>query len=245
VTVPTAPAADQKRLLEVQAADLKAQQARHRRSTLPVLAQLDELTARVVDLGDERAARGAVVGDLRREVTKIEDDVASVRARAERDNARLQSGQGTPKDLQALSNELEALSRRTTELEDTELEAMERLEAAEAELASAETQHGEIAGQIAELEELRDAAFSEIDAELDQIAAERKNAADGLDAGLISLYEKLRDQHGGIGAAPLVRGQCQGCHMTLNAGDLAAIVAAPADQVVRCEECGRILVRDA
>jgi len=243
--VPTAPAADQKRLLAVQDADLRAQQARHRRATLPVLSQLDELTGRVIDIGDERAARSSAVSDIRREVTKIEDDVATVRARAERDTARLSSGQGTPKDLQALSSELEALSRRASDLEDVELEVLERLEVAEAELAAAETQHAEIAAQIAELEVTRDAGFAEIDRELAAIVDERAAAAEGLDAGLVALYEKLRDQHGGIGAATLVRGQCQGCHMTLNAGDLAAIVAAAPDQVVRCEECGRILVREA
>ena len=243
--MPTAPAADQKRLLAVQDADLRAQQARHRRATLPVLSQLDELTGRVIDIGDERAARSSAVSDIRREVTKIEDDVATVRARAERDTARLSSGQGTPKDLQALSSELEALARRASDLEDVELEVLERLEVAEAELAAAETQHAEIAAQIAELEVTRDAGFAEIDRELAAIVDERAAAAEGLDAGLVALYEKLRDQHGGIGAATLVRGQCQGCHMTLNAGDLAAIVAAAPDQVVRCEECGRILVREA
>lgn len=242
--MPTAPAADQRKLLEVQAADLAAQQARHRRSTLPVLSQLDELSGRVIDLGDERAARSAAVGDLRREVTKIEDDVASVRARAERDNARLTSGQGSARDVQAISSELEVLARRTSELEDVELEAMERLETAEAELVAAERQHGEIASQIALLEEQRDSAFREIDRELATIAADRAAAANGLDAALLALYERLRDSNGGIGAAPLVRGQCQGCNMKLNAGDLAAIDAAAPEQVVRCEECGRILVRE-
>jgi len=212
---------------------------------LPVLAQLDELTARVIDIGDERAARSALVSDIRREVTKIEDDVAAVRARADRDNARLASGQGTPKDLQALSSELEVLARRTSDLEDVELEVLERLEVAEAELASAETQHAEIAAQIDELEEQRDAAIAEIDRELLVIAQERAAAVEGLDPALVALYEKLRDQHGGIGAAALIRGQCQGCNMSLNAGDLAAIVASAPDHVVRCEECGRILVREA
>ena len=243
--MPTAPAADQLKLLDVQAADLRAQQALHRRATLPVLLQLDELTGRVVDLSDERAARGAVVGDARREVTKIEDDVAAVRARAARDNARLASGQGTPKDLQALSSELEVLNRRVTALEDTELEVMERLEEAEKELASADTQHREIAAQIAELERERDLAFAAIDAELAQIKAERTAAAEGIDTTLLGLYAKLRDAHGGIGAAALLRGQCQGCNMTLNAGDLAAIEGSAPEQVVRCEECGRILVRGA
>lgn len=241
--MPTAPAADQRRLLDVQAADLATQQAIHRRATLPVLAQLDELTGRVVDLGDERAARGAVVGDLRREVTKTEDDVAAVKARAARDNARLESGEGTPRDLQALSSELEVLTRRWSDLEDVELEAMERLEAAEAELASADTQHREIAAQIEELERQRDTAFAEIDAEIARIKGERAEAAVGIDTDLLALYSKLRDTHGGIGAAQLMRGQCQGCNMSLNAGDLAAIEHAAPDEVVLCEECGRILVR--
>ena len=243
--MPTAPAADQIRLLEVQAADLKAQQARHRRASLPVIAQIEELTERVNDLGDERAARSAVVTDARREVTKIEDDVAAVRARAARDNVRLASGQATPKDLQALTSELEVLARRTNDLEDEELEILERLETAEAELASAVHQHDEISRQIAELEVQRDAAVAEIDRELAAIASERDAAATGLDGPLVVLYEKLRDQHGGIGAATLVGGQCQGCHMKLNAGDLATIEAAGPDQIVRCEECGRILVRGA
>ena len=243
--MPTAPAADQKRLLDVQAADLKAQQARHRRASLQVLAQIEELTERVVDLGDERDARAAVVTDARREVTKIEDDVASVRARAARDNVRLASGQSTPKDLQALTSELEVLARRTSDLEDEELEIMERLETAEVELASAVRQHEEIGRQIAELEVQRDAAFAEIDVELASIAAERDAAATGLDDALVTLYEKLRDHNGGIGAAALIGGQCQGCHMKLNAGDLATIEAAPAEHIVRCEECGRILVRGA
>ncbi|GMA34099.1 zinc ribbon domain-containing protein [Demequina litorisediminis] len=61
----------------------------------------------------------------------------------------------------------------------------------------------------------------------------------------MALYEKLRDQHGGVGAAALRGSQCLGCHMTLNPADLRTIASAAPDAVVRCEECGRILVRKA
>lgn len=243
--MPVAPAGDQRRLLDVQDADLRAQQARHRRAHLPVLAQIEELAARAADLDEERVARSTEVSDIRREVTKAEDDVQAVRARADRDNARLNAGQGTSKDLQALQSELEVLTRRQGALEDVEIEAMQRLEDAENALAAAAKQHDAIVAQIAELAVERDAEFAKIDAELATIVGAREAAAAGLDAGLISLYERLRDHQGGIGAAALVGGQCQGCHMSLNAGDLAAIEAAPADQIVRCEECGRILVRES
>ena len=41
----------------------------------------------------------------------------------------------------------------------------------------------------------------------------------------------------------LRRRECGGCRLTLNPSDLATIAAAPSDEVVRCEECSRILVR--
>ena len=65
----------------------------------------------------------------------------------------------------------------------------------------------------------------------------------GLDAGLVALYERLRGQLGGSGAAALRGSRCEGCRLELNPLDLEQIRARPVDAVVRCEECGRILVR--
>ncbi len=243
--MPTAPAADQERLLAVQELDTHLQQARHRRASLPVLATIAELEAEAVDVGERVVALGTEAGDIRREVTKAEDDVQSVRARAERDRERLDSGQGSAKDLQALQGEVETLAKRQSDLEDVELEAMERLEAADEALATAKARADEIAKALAAAASERDAAFAEIDAEIAGLAAERAAAAEGIDAGLAALYEKNREAHGGIGAAALRGNQCLGCNMDINPGDLAAIQAAPADQVCRCEECGTILVRGA
>ncbi|MGI9007232.1 MAG: zinc ribbon domain-containing protein [Streptosporangiaceae bacterium] len=53
----------------------------------------------------------------------------------------------------------------------------------------------------------------------------------------------MRAQHGGVGAAALHQRRCQGCHLTLNTVDVNTIRAAPPDEVLRCEECRRILVR--
>jgi predicted nucleic acid-binding Zn-ribbon protein len=243
--LPQAPAADQRRLLDVQDADTRIAQAKHRRANLPVLAQIAELAGRAQDLDVMRGQALVEVTDIQREVTKAEDDVQSVRARAERDNARLNSGEGTPRDLQALQSELEALAKRQSALEDVELEAMERLEEAQSRVTAAATQVAAITAQVAELEVARDAEFAAIDAELEELAAARAAAAQGLDAGLLALFEKLRVSGGGVGAARLVGGQCQGCHMSINSVELARIENAPEDDVVRCEDCGRILVRGA
>ncbi|MFN3867179.1 MAG: zinc ribbon domain-containing protein [Demequina sp.] len=243
--MPTAPVADQLRLLDVQDADLRIQQARHKRDHLPVHAQLAELSAQDTVLDDEAIARGAEVTDLRREVTKAEDDVQAVRARADRDRARLESGSSSAKDLQALQGELELLTRRQSALEDVELEAMERLEVAEAELARVKAQREDLTKRVRELEHERNVAVRSLDAEIEETQVQRAAAAEGIDAALMALYERLRDQHGGIGAAVLRGSTCGGCHMTLNPSDREAIERATAEHVVRCEECGTILVRKA
>ncbi|WP_430868958.1 zinc ribbon domain-containing protein [Demequina aurantiaca] len=241
--MPTAPAADQKRILVVQDADTRANQARHRRDHHPLISQIDELMGRALDLDEERIARGTEVSDLKREVTKAEDDVQAVRTRAARDNKRLESGQGTSKDLQALQSELEVLTRRQDVLEEVEMEIMQRLEDAQKAQSDSTEQYDAIMTQVEGLKAQQLIAFNEIEAELQTIAAEREKAVDGVDATLVALYEKIRAQYDGIGAAELIRGACQGCHMNLNAGELARINAAPSNEVVRCEECGRILVR--
>ncbi len=240
-----APAADQVRLLTVQDVDTRIQQARHRLETLPSRSELAALEATAADLRAARIEAETAVSDTKREVTKAEDDVQSVRARAERDNARLLGAGMTPRELQGLQSELEVLAKRQGDLEEVELEAMQRLEDAEKTLADVSARLVEVDAARAEVATRLDHESAAIEAEVASLLAERTSIAGTIDAELMTLYEKLREQHGGVGAAPLVRGACQGCHMNLNPGDLSAIEARPADHVVRCEECGRILVRGA
>jgi uncharacterized protein len=241
--VPNAPAADQRRLLDVQALDTRLSQLAHKRRTLPELARLAELDGQLDDLHTALVTSQTAVSDLRREVAKAEADVEQVRARAARDQARLDSGQGSPKDLQALQHELETLGRRQGDLEEVELEVMERLEAHETALGEVTIAHDALIARRAEVVVERDAAFAAIDAEVAALGAERATAADGLDAGLVTLYERLRGQLGGSGAAALRGRRCEGCRLELNPLDLDGIKKKSEDTVVRCEECGRILVR--
>lgn len=241
----TAPVADQLRLLEVQALDTRAQQLDHARRTHPLRARAAEIGDRLVTVRAVMDAAATTVGDVRRELAKAEADVEQVRARAARDQARVDSGQVSVKDVQALVGELEALARRTEALEEVELEVMERLEGEEAALAAAQAAHADLAAELEGVERELAAAVAVLDAEAGQVAAQRAEKAVGLDAGLVALYDRLRGQLGGLGVAALRGRTCEGCRLELNPSDVAAISAAAPEQVVRCEECGRILVRGA
>lgn len=239
----TAPADEQRRLLDVQALDTRLAQLAHRRRTLPEHAELAELESRRSAVDNQLVAARTIASDVARELTKAEQDVEQVRQRAARDRAHLDSGRGTAKDLQGLQHELESLARRQSDLEDVELEVMERAEQAQTAVASLEAEHDMLADRHSGLVERRDAAVAEIDAEIERVRAERESAASGLGSALVTLYEKVREQQGGVGAAALRSRRCEGCHMELNPTDLQRIRQAGEDEVVRCEECRRILVR--
>lgn len=238
-----APAADQHRLLVVQGHDTAMAQLRHRRASLPELARIAEASNRRAVLADLIVAAKTEISDLAREVAKADSDVEQVRNRHRRDEERLASGQGSPKELEQLQHELGSLARRQSELEEVELEIMERVEAAQAHLTTLSQEDASLELVIAELASSRDREYATIDADLARIEQERGQAASGLDADLLSLYEKIRANLGGVGASLLKQRRCEGCRLELNATDLERIRTTDADEVVRCEECRRILVR--
>lgn len=239
----TANALDQVRLLDVQALDTRLRQLAHRRRTLPETARLAELDAERAALRDRLVQARTVVGDVERELRKAEADVEQVSNRAARDRARLEAGTGSAKDLQGLQHELESLGRRQSELEDVELEVMERLEQAQGEVAGLERALATAEEQTTEVTTAQGSAFAEIDTEAGQVTTQRDEVAAGLDPALVALYDKVREQTQGVGAAMLRGKRCEGCRMELTPVELARIAKLPPDEVVRCEECRTILVR--
>jgi predicted nucleic acid-binding Zn-ribbon protein len=184
------------------------------------------------------------VDDLTREQKKADQDVEQVKARRTRDQDRMDKGLVTsPKDLERMQQELVSLSRRISELEDTELEVMEQLESAQAERARLTERLAAIEARTTELTVSRDATAGDVTREAGQVTDQRKVVADGVPADLLALYEKVRAQKGGVGAAALRARRCGGCSLELTAADLGAIAKAATDEVLRCEECDRILVR--
>jgi predicted nucleic acid-binding Zn-ribbon protein len=236
----------QLRLLELQALDSGLDRLAHRRRTLPELAELERLDAQLDALRDAVVRAETEVSDLGRETAKFEREIEQVRARRDRDEGRLSSGAITvAKQLQDLEHEVATLRRRQSELEDSELEVMERAETAQAELDRLLTQRGGHAEARAAAEQRRDAALVEIDAELQRTTLERAEVAGSLPAELLALYTRIRASEGGVGAGEISRGRCGGCRLDLMNNEKAEIRAAAPDDVLLHEECGRIMVRTA
>lgn len=234
----------QLRLLDVQVLDQRLDQLTHRRRTLPEVAELESLVAEHTRLTDAEVVAQTAVADLEREQKRADADVEQVRTRKARDQQRLDSGQvGSPKELESLQREIESLNRRQSDLEDAELEIMERAEQAQREAESSRAQREKTGRRGREVQEARDAKWTEIDKEAEEARGERAELAGQLPADLLALYEKIRAAQSGIGAAALRRRKCEGCQMQLDPAELNRIRSFAPEVVVRHEECRRILVR--
>ena len=233
------------RLLDLQALDTRLDQIAHRRATFPALAELRVLEAEISEVNDDLVRAKTALNDVQREITKADTDVQLVRDRSTRNQARMDAGQGTAKDMQALQHELDSLTRRQAALEDIELEVMERAEGLGGDVARLEGASAEMTTRADALRAVLDKSLAELDTEVEQIGRSRADVVAGVGEDLLALYEKIRASSDGIGAAMLRKRRCEGCNLELNQGEINRFAAAAEDEVLRCEECRRILIRTA
>lgn len=231
-------------LLSVQEHDTHVDQAVHRRIALPARAELDQVMRRLVAIAKEAADIELRRHDLGRDQQRLEDEISTLTDKAAQHDKALYSGSVTnPRELQGMQDEIAALKRRITQLEDQELELMEQIEPLDADLArlARERDAGD-ASAVALRASIAEDEVS-IDGELDQLRSERAAEAAQIDPDLITEYETLRTQGGGVGIARLVGGSCGGCHLGLSAVEVDRLKKLPPDEPAHCEECGRLLAR--
>ena len=234
----------QLRLLELADLDTELSRLDHRRRTQPEIAELAQLGERAAKVRDAITIADTNLSDLDRELSRAERDVEQVRVRIDRDNERLNAGQvSNARELESLQSEVASLRRRQSDLEEGVLELMEKRETAQALRDGAAAEGETVAADTASVTARSDVALGEINELEAKAQTARASVVAGLPDDLLALYDRVRAQSGGLGAAPLRRGQCLGCRVQLSTVDLNAIRAAAPDEVVRCEECRRILVR--
>ena len=234
----------QLRLLDLQALDTTLDQLAHRRATLPEIAELATLNGQLSGLRDEIVRVATDDSDLGREQSKIETDVELVASRSKRNQQRLDSGSvSSPKELENLQHEIGSLQRRQGDLEEQVLEVMEKREGVQNRHAALTAERDRLAVAASDALERQSVASTNINTNNTKTSSNHTNLTKNLPNNLLTLYEKVRASSGGTGAAALYRGACQGCHLSLSGQDLADVRAAPSDEVRRCEECRRILIR--
>jgi hypothetical protein len=230
-------------ILELQLLDNEIMQANTKLKSLPEIDQLLHIDKRITLATDELSTVKAEADQIALELRRGEVDVETVTDRIKKDEARLASGNATPKELEQLQHEVGTLKKRQEALEEIELEIMMRSDAIGArrdtlttDLASLETLKSEINSRLA-------TASGQINTLISDKNQARLLVVAKIEKPLIDLYEKIRAASGGVAAAALVGNKCNGCNLAINAVEMERIKSLSKDELLRCEECRRILVR--
>lgn len=235
---------DQQAILEVQRLDDQLASLAQREATLPETAALNTFVIKRNNVRDLRIAAETERTDVRRELSRAEGDVEQIMTRIQRDETRLNSGTGTPKELEQTQHELVTLGLRRAELEEVELAIMVQVEAISNRINELTAEEEKLAVEIADLEIKRENAMTLIIIERSAVSEKRVSVVAPIAQDLKDLYTKLAADNNGNGAAPLVGNECKGCHLTINTTEVQRIATLPAEEVVRCEQCRCILVRE-
>ncbi|EGD55775.1 zinc ribbon domain-containing protein [Gordonia neofelifaecis] len=236
------PNAQQRQLLDLAELDADIAKARHERRNLPEDAALAELATEMETIREDRARAQVAVDDLQTEYERVDAELTGTSEHLRRDRSQIDSGSLNHKALSELQHEVTGLERRAEALETELLEVMEQQEATGVEAERTEAALLHATERELDLISRRDAAGIAVDERVEDLETKRSAAADGIDAALLAIYEKLRSQ-GKVGAGLVRQRRCGACRMEMDPRTLAGIAAADDDEVLRCEECGAIMVR--
>lgn len=230
-------------IFELQLLDNEIMQANTKLKSLPEIEQLLHIDKRIVTATEELATVKAEADQIALELRRGEVDVETVTDRIKKDEARLSSGNATPKELEQLQHEVGTLKKRQETLEEIELEIMVRSEAITARTNTLTTDLASLETLKAEINQRLTAASNEINTVITNKQSDREKVVVKIEKPLIDLYEKIRTASGGVAAAALVGNKCNGCNLAINAVEMERIKSLAKDELLRCEECRRILVR--
>ncbi len=232
----------QRSLLELADLDAELSRIEHRAGHLAEQQRFEQTQFEHRDANDRLASLRLALEDLDAEIAKFESEIEAVRGRENRDRSMLEAGAISAKQLSDLQHELETLERRRASLEDSLLEVMERREELQAQQDDELTKIDALESELADAQRARDDALVKIDQARHQNRSRRDELTSGIDPDLVSLYERQRAL-GGAGAGRLQGRRCGACRIEIDRGGLARISAAADDDVLRCPECGAILLR--
>ncbi|MGV9679508.1 zinc ribbon domain-containing protein [Nocardia sp. NPDC003482] len=232
----------QAKLLDLAAVDAELTRIEHRRKVLPEQQEVRRLEEERTARKDAAVKVEILIDDLDRDIRKLETEIDGVRKREQRDRGMLDGGAVGAKQLSELQHELTSLERRRAVLEDDLLEVMERREAAAADHQHAGANLSKAEADLADAQRLRDQAVADLDVAAERCARDREGLLTAFPADLLAIYDRQRAQHG-VGAALLQARRCGACRIELDRGEISRITQTPPETVVRCPECGAILVR--
>jgi predicted nucleic acid-binding Zn-ribbon protein len=205
--------------------------------------KITELTARVPSIEASIVENDSQIIETKKEVSKAEIDVENISKRVQKDKERLASSETSAKDLTQIQHEIGTLDSKQKELEEVQIEFLEKVEDLEHKKRGLQEILEQVKAEISELNIAIKADFEKANKEIANFSTERQTVISKVEKDLLDLYEKIRSEHG-TGAGLFSHGTCNSCQIQISPSEINNINSTDPEEVIRCENCRCILVRN-
>lgn len=204
-------------------------------------AKAEAIREQLLDLSAKASQMLTDHEELQRDLKRAENDLDLVVKRIDQDQQRLTQATDV-KVIAGVQHELETLGKRRSELEDAQLELMERVELSTDSQQQIQAQKQQLQSDLETELEIAKQDLEVVKQEHSAIAAEVNAAKAQIADDLLELFERLATRATAVG---VLRGStCGACNMNLTSTALGQIRAVAEDELARCPECSSILVRE-
>jgi predicted nucleic acid-binding Zn-ribbon protein len=229
------------------------------REKLKALEELQKVDIKIRDLAAEAERHPARLKQIESERNQARTALDAIRGKlADNERARRQNEQllqlekekvrkwesrlnelKTPREYAALARELD-IAKKTNQ---TAAEELTRLTGEYTELKK-QTEAGELA--LMEKEQVLQKEGAEIQtvltavqSQMAELEGERKKLVEQCDKSLVSKYERIRKQRGGVAVVPVVGGTCKGCQRNIPPQMANNLITA--SEIMSCPNCHRFI----
>jgi len=205
---------------------------------------LDQARAR---LGESRAVRDARslledeqkrLTDLASEQRSLELEIETISTKIKKAQDELYSGRvQNPKELGNLQHEIEVLTPKRSQLEDSAIDIIEQIEQTTSAVGGLKTELARLESEWQSEQQSLTAQVNDLEAEIAGLKKERAVMASQFAPDVLEFYTELKDQKGTAMALVEV-GICRGCRLALSNEELQRVRG---DDLMQCSSCGRIM----
>lgn len=232
--------AGQSALLKLSQVDLEIEQIKNEISKAIGSKELTDASGKLAEASEEVIAARTIFENLSMEARKADDNLHLVEERIARDLERLNST-SSPKDAQAMQSEVESLTRRKGELEEVELEILDRLEKSEQQLKNVSNQREEFQKEVSELQESIQGQVDQLKMRGRKLTADRETLVSKIPQDALEKYKALAARQ--IAVGQIQNRACSACRMGLTASTIDSLSTLAEDEIGNCPECLAMIVR--
>lgn len=233
----------QKKLIDLASIDFQILNLNSKIKNHPIKVRVMELESRIPGIEATKVENQSKIDEIKKQINRVEIDAENVKKRIESDTNRLNSSQTNAKQLPQIQHEIDTMNAKLNEIENSELELLSNLEDLINTQKNLEKMIDEVAYELKLQKQKLNSELVFFESELAEFSEARKKLLVNFEPDLIKLYEKIKQDHG-IGAGILDNNKCGACQITISPAEFDQINKTDPSELVRCENCRCILVRN-